>query len=422
MITKHWSRRTAAVAAVAAAATGLAACGSSGNTVNASSSSSSGATATTSSTAASSSTASAAASTGGSGKGTWTIGGIVDLTGSDASGGPEQEKGDAYILNQINTAGGIRGHKLAIKFCDSQTTPQGASQCAQQLAGVNSHVVLVEGDDPPTRAALPYLTKDLVVAIDPILLPKAKTNVFQATGSGYVVAGALIGAAKAAGIKTIGVLYTTDTSGTHQLQAAQMEAKSAGIKIVAQEQSDSATDVTPQLIKLRSAGAQVIYLASVGSYTATAINSYRTLGMTQPVVVGAAAVTNGFLSSLSSIPSHMFGVSELLGSTKGLPAKTASAFTTYLKQFKSQEGENPDTQTTSGSYGACLAAAALKGGGANPTQKSMEKYLDSSKIPCLGSTEQFTLPGLNVVNGQPAGLSEAGSSASAGWGTPKSGL
>jgi branched-chain amino acid transport system substrate-binding protein len=419
-------RRLAGTLAAVGLAAGLAACGG-GSTVNSAGSGSSSGSASTpassgSSSGSSTSGAGAGKTVGATGKGTWTIGGLVDLTGTDASGGPEQQKGDAYILNQINKAGGIHGHKLAIKFCDTQTTPQGAAQCAQQLAGVNSHLVLVQGADPPTRGALPSLTKDLVVAIDPILLPKAGTNAFQATSSGFVVAGALVGAAKAAGLKTIGVLYTTDTSGTHQLAAAQMVAKAAGIKVVSQAQDASSTDVTPQLVKLRSAGAQVIYLASIGTNTAAAVNSYKTLGMSQPVVVGAASVTNGFLSSLSSIPSHLYGVSELLGNTSTLPPATAKAFKTYLSQFKAQEKTNPDTQTTSGAYGACLAAAALKGGGANPTQASMEKFLKTGTVSCLGSTEKFTLPGLNVVNGQPAGLSEAGASAADGWGPPKSGL
>jgi branched-chain amino acid transport system substrate-binding protein len=427
--TRSTRRRLAGALAAIGLAAGLAACGG-GSTVNTGSggSSASGSASTPASSGSSGSgTSTAAGGTaktvgGKGGKGTWTLGGIVDLTGTDASGGPEQEKGDAYILDQINRAGGINGHKLQIKFCDGQTTPQGAAQCAQQLAGVNSHLVLVQGADPPTRGALPSLTKDLVVAIDPILLPKAGTNAFQATSSGFVVAGALVGAAKAAGMKTIGVLYTTDTSGTHQLAAAQMVAKQAGIKVVSEAQDPSSTDVTPQLIKLRSAGAQVIYLASVGTNTAAAVNSYKTLNMSQPVVVGAAAVTNGFLSSLSSIPQHMFGVSELLGDTSKLPPATAKAFKTYLANFKAKEGSNPDTQTTSGAYGACLAAAALKGGGADPTQASMEKFLKTGTITCLGSAEKFTLPGLNVVNGQPAGLSEAGASAADGWGTPKGGL
>jgi branched-chain amino acid transport system substrate-binding protein len=356
----------------------------------------------------------AATTAGATGSGAWTLGSLVDLTGTDANGGAAQQQGIKYLINQINASGGVGGHKLAIKFCDTQSTPSGAAQCAQQLAGVNTHVVLAQSIDPPTRGALPYLTKDVVVAVDPILLPKTGTHVFQASGASSVVAGAMVAGAKASGFKTIGVLYTTDTSGTHQLEAAKEAAAKAGMKVVAQPQDAGSNDVTPQLVKLRAAGADVIYLASVGTNTAAAVNSYRTLGMSQPVIAGAAAVTNGFLHSLSSIPQHLYGVSQLLASPLGLPSSTAKAFTQYRSQFKATEGEPADTQTTTAVYDGCVATSALKAAGTFVS--GMVKFLKSQPINCLGSTMRFNIPGLNVVSGQPAALAAASTTASNGWG------
>jgi|GEM_PF-2926351 len=398
-------RRSGLGMAVVALALAVTACGG-GSTINTSSASSGSSTGT----AASGSATSAGAST----QGGWVIGSLVDETGTDANGGAAQQKGIEYLVKQINGSGGIRGHHISIKFCDTQSTPSGAAQCAQQLSGVNTHLVLAQSIDPPTRGALPYLTNDLVVAVDPILLPKAGTDVFQATGASSVVAQAMVAGVKAAGLHTIGVLYTTDTSGTHQLQAAQAAAAKAGLKVVSEAQNPGANDVTPQLVKLRSDGAQAIYLASVGTNTAAAVNSYRTLGISQPVIVGAAAVTNGFLHSLPSIPAHLYGVSQLLASSAGLPPATAKAFSTFLAQFKAQEGEPADTQNTSAVYVGCVASAALKAAG--PSVRGMAAFLRTEPISCLGSTMRFNIPGLNVVSGQPAALVQAGPSAAAGWG------
>jgi branched-chain amino acid transport system substrate-binding protein len=345
----------------------------------------------------------------------WVLGSLVDETGEDAAGGAAQKAGIDYWAQQVNASGGLQGHKVQIKFCDTQSTPTAAAQCAQQLADVNTHVVLAQSIDPPTRGALPYLNKDLVVAVDPVLLPTSKQkNVFQATGSGLVVANALVQGAKAAGFKTIGVLYTTDTSGTNQLAAAKQAAQSAGLKVVDEAQTDGATDVTPQLVQLRSQGAQVIYLASVGTNTAAAVNSYKTLNMSQPLVVGAANVTNGFLSSLSSIPQNMYGVSQLLEDTSGIQPATAKAFQAYLKNFKAKMHEPADTQTTSAVYDGCVATSALQSAGTN--LPALEKFLKSHTISCLGSDMKFDVQGLNVINGQPAALAKAGATASAGWG------
>jgi len=362
-----------------------------------------------------------AAGTGAAGSGGATgsaieVGSIIDLTGVDATSGAAQQAGMGYFLQQLNANGGIDGHPLKVTYCDAASTPQGAAQCAQQFASLSSHVVLTQTSDPPTRGALPHLTSDLVVDVDPILLPKSGTNVFQATAAGSVVATALISAVKKSGLHTVGVLYTSDTSGTHQLEAAQGAAKAAGITVVSQPQTPGVTDVTPQLLKLKSMGADVFYLASIGANTAAAVSSYKTLGLTVPVVAGAAAVTNAFLKSLpSGIPANLYGTSELIGDTTGMPSSIAQAWSQYRTDFTKYANQPVDTQTTSAIYVGCVAEAALK---ASPTYSvsDMTHALKSGTIPCLGVQEKFSIPGLNVVAGQPAAVTKAGASASDGWG------
>jgi branched-chain amino acid transport system substrate-binding protein len=403
---------TGVVAAVVLAA---AAC-SSGSSGGASSSSAPGTEAASSAApggAASASGGTASSSAGGS---AIEVGSIIDLTGVDATSGAAQQAGMGFFLQQLNASGGIDGHPLKVTYCDAASTPQGAAQCAQQFAGLSSHLVITQTSDPPTRGALPHLTNDLVVDVDPILLPKSGTSVFQATAAGSVIAGALVSAVKKSGLHTIGVLYTTDTSGTHQLAAAQNAGKSAGITVVSQPQTPGVTDVTPQLLKLKSMGADVFYLASIGANTAAAVSSYKTLGLTVPVVAGAAAVTNAFLKSLpNGIPANLYGTSELIGDTTGLPAPIAAAWSQYRSDFTKYANQPVDTQTTSAIYVGCVAEAALK---ASPAfvVSDMAHALETGTIPCLGVQEKFSIPGLNVVAGQPAAVTKAGSTAAAGWG------
>lgn len=401
-VVRGHSRLSGAVAAVTLAVA-VAACGSgSASSTGASTAASTGGNASGSSTS--------------SGKSAYVIGSIIDLTGIDATSGAAQQAGMGYFLQQLNASGGINGHPVKVTYCDAASTPQGAAQCAQQFAGLSTHLVLTQTDDPPTRGALPYLTKDLVVAVDPVLLPKSGTNVFQATASGAVIAKALVSAVKTSGLGTIGVLYTTDTSGTHQLAAAQAAAKAAGITVVSQPQTPGVTDVTPQLLKLKSMGAQVIYLASVGANTAAAVTSYHTLGLTIPVVAGAAAVTDSFLKSLpDGVPANLYGTSQLLGSTAGMPAAVQQAWTQYRAAFSKYANEPVDTQTTSAIYVGCVAEAALKSSPAFSVS-AMEHYLETSAIPCLGAQERYSIPGLNVVAGQPAAVTKAGATAADGWG------
>jgi len=356
------------------------------------------------------------AGTGGGGGSAYEIGSIIDLTGADATSGAAQQAGMGYFLSQLNASGGINGHQVKVTYCDAASTPQGAAQCAQQFAGLSTHLVVTQSDDPVTRGALPHLTNDLVIAVDPVLLPKSGTNVFQATAAGSVVAKALVSAVKSSGFTTIGVLYTTDTSGTAQLTAAQNAAKAAGVTVVSQPQTPGVTDVTPQLLKLKSSGAQVIYLASIGANTAAAVSSYKTLGLTVPVVTGAAAVTNSFLKSLpNGIPANLYGASELIGDTSSLPSAQSQAWAQYRTAFTKFANQPVDTQTTSAIYVGCVVQAALESSPAFSVSE-MEQHLTTSTIPCLGVQEKYSIPGLNVVAGQPAAITKAGANAADGWG------
>jgi len=400
---------TVTIGAVAAMVLTAAAC----------SSSSGGGGSSTSSAPAAGASAGGASGSAGAGSATGSpieIGSIIDQTGVDATSGTAQKAGMDYFVQQLNASGGINGHPLKVTYCDAASTPQGAAQCAQQFANLSSHVVLTQTSDPPTRGALPHLANVVVVDVDPILLPKSDTNVFQATAAGSVIATALISAVKKSGLHTLGVLYTSDTSGTHQLMAAQNAAKAAGITVVSQPQTPGATDVTPQLLKLKSMGADVFYLASIGANTAAAVSSYKTLGLTVPVVAGAAAVTNAFLKSLpSGIPANLYGTSELIGDTTGMPSSIAQAWSQYRTDFTKYANQPVDTQTTSAIYVGCVAEAALK---ASPTFSVVEVTYarKTGTIPCLGVQEKFSIPGLNVVAGQPAAVTKAGASASDGWG------
>ena len=127
-------------------------------------------------------------------------------------------------------------------------------------------------------------------------------------------------------------------------------------------------------------------------------------------------MTNAFLKSLpSGIPANLYGTSELIGDTAGMPSSIAQAWSQYRTGFTKYANQPVDTQTTSAIYVGCVAEAALK---ASPTfsVSDMTHALATGTVPCLGVQEKFSIPGLNVVAGQPAAVTKAGASASDGWG------
>jgi branched-chain amino acid transport system substrate-binding protein len=352
----------------------------------------------------------------------WTVGAMNDLTGAGSNGGEAQQQGLSYFVDTTNRAGGVAGHRLRVQYCDTQSTPTGGAACARQLSAVDSHVVLLGGALPSTQGAIPQLSGVIGVSVLPVLFPKAGTNVFQVSSEERAVVAPMLAAVRASHLTTIGTLYTTDASGTAQLSAVQQGAPGSGLKVVAQAMSPGASDVTTQLLQLRSAGAQAIFLASIGAATITGLTSYHTLAMDLPVVVGAQAVTDSFLKALPfPVPKKLYGISTLAVGTQGLTSAEQAAWKSFRADFRAYAHQPVDTQHASAYYSGCVAAAALRGtsGGA---ATDMAAYLSASAVSCLGAEMRFNLPGLNVVSDQPTALTQAGPSAGDGWGAVRTPL
>lgn len=362
--------------------------------------------------------------TGGSGpsRPVWVLGAMNDLTGPGSNGGQAQQQGLNFFVDQTNRAGGIAGHTLRLQYCDTQSTPTGGAACARQLSTVNSHVVLLSGALPSTQGAVPQLSDVIGVSVLPVLFPKAGTNVFQVSAVESAVVAPMLTAIKAAHLSTIGVLYTTDASGTAQLSAVRQGAEASQLKVVDQAMSPGATDVTTELLQLKSGGAQVIFLASIGQATTTALTSYHTLSMSLPVVLGAQAVSNSFLKALPfPVPKKLYGISTLALGTRGTTAAEQAAWKTYRARFRAYAHEPVDTEHASAYYSGCVATAALQqtNGG---TAADMAAYLSGHAVTCLGAEMRFNLEGLNVVNDQPTALTQAGPTAADGWGPVRQAL
>lgn len=354
------------------------------------------------------------------------VGAIVDLTGASSVLGTTTREGGNFAVKQINSQGGIDGKQLQVDYCDTRSGTVGGSQCADQFSSLSTPLVLGMAALPGTQGALPHLGSDFVPTVLPVLFPKQGTNVFQTTSQESDLIKTFVDAMQKAHKTKVGVMYTTDATGTAQLNALKAGAGPAHITVNAQPMSPGATDVTTQLVQLRQAGSDVLFLATLGNPTNVILSSYHTLNMSTPVVVGAGAVTNGFLSSLQSaggIPSKLYGLSNFAqGSTTLTPAEK-TAWDKLSKDYKSSTGHPIDGQTASAYYVTCVAAAVLKATGPGANAQQMSAWLSSHPVNCLGANLMFNqVPGLNVVTGQPAALAQAGKSASQGWQPLSSGL
>ena len=365
---------------------------------------------------ASSSSSPSSTAKGSAKKSPYVIGVMADRTGADATTGVAQLEGIDFYVHQINAHGGVDGHDLQLDVCDSASLPTGATACAARLQDVPTHIVTLQGGLPPALAAEAVLNnQDLMPSVIPVLAPRATTSAFQVPPLEAAHIVPLIALLKGAGIATIGVMATDDASGTAQTASITSGATAAGMHVVTKQMAASATDVTPQLVSLKQAGAQVIFVAALGTSAAAVLEGASALNLGLPIVLGAGAVTNAFLHSLpTGVPPHLYGLSDFVPSAAG--ASQHAAWESFLKQYRAFAHSPADEQAVTSYEVGCLVSSVLAATGGSGNVGAMVHYLKTGGgVPCLGFTIQFNNPAINAGDGGPVAVAVAGSTASQGW-------
>lgn len=349
-------------------------------------------------------------------KSPYTVGVMMDTTGSAAATGTAGLEGTKFYVHQLDAEGGVDGHPVKMDVCDSLSTPTGGASCASTLSGVATHLVLSNSELGTSLAAVSTFSgHDVFLSPVSPLVTKAGTTTFVVNESIGATLTPFAAGMQQRHLTRLGVLATSDATGQHLESALQAIAPPYGLQLTTVSAATSATDDTPQLQQLHGAGVQAVFVAALGAPVQTVLQGAATLGMTVPFVIPGGAVTNQLLQSLAGrIPSHLYGLGNIVVSGGSGPA--AARWAAYRKAFQAFARQPVDENTALAYYQGCVAKALLGHFGAGGTATAMAGYLRSHPVPCLGSTIHFDNPSLNVASGLPNELLQAGRTASDGWG------
>jgi branched-chain amino acid transport system substrate-binding protein len=206
-----------------------------------------------------------------------------------------------YAVAYVNAHGGVNGRPLKLLTYNTQLDPATAATDYEQAA-TQDHVVAVLGPliSPEVNAALPVAQRTQT----PMLLPGAADIVFTKPVKQYVFRvgsnesqddAAMAALAKHLGCTKPALLYDNGALG---LSTQSDIAKDIPHFTVSVESSATATDLTPELQKIRQAGAQCIIegsddLGGVGSMVATMANT----GYKVPIMGDSALTLAPFVAT-----------------------------------------------------------------------------------------------------------------------------
>jgi branched-chain amino acid transport system substrate-binding protein len=307
---------------------------------------------------------SGSSSAGSSGKkSTVTFGVSAAETGQYAQYGQQFKEGFGLALAQVNKAGGIDGHPVALKYEDSQSDPKQSVTVAQDFVN-DSSISLVFGDYSSAASipASPIYTAGKLVQYgfnnsDPDFTAKGSEYQWSTsvtTNETYQWTADYI---KKEGVKSVGVTYL-DTAdwGVPAYNAFKAEAKKVGLKITDAEAVDpTADDYRPSLIKATQGNPQAFVHIGYGPDAAEVVTQLRAIGYKGTFYGGQdVQAFDDTKTAQGSIEGAEF-----------LATNPAPAVQKFVKAFKAKyPSETSVTGFEAGAYDALnVAVAAAKKGG-----------------------------------------------------------
>src|SRR5882757_1118089 len=225
------------------------------------------------------------------------IGVIAPTTGPAATVGSRQLASVQWWEHEINSAGGINGNRVRLIHCNDEGTPEHSVTCVRDL--LSQHVLLLLNCSltGAIRTTIPLVAQGPVMLTPaPGVVPAPDSFVFQTTPSDVNLTEVLANYLSENHITKLGMIAATDASGEAATMRAQEIFPSHGISLDLARIDLRANDASIQLAQIAGSGARVIFSSYSGGSAAAVVKSYANLGLTQPLIVSYANVSDQFLS------------------------------------------------------------------------------------------------------------------------------
>ena len=225
------------------------------------------------------------------------IGVIAPTTGPAATVGSRQLASVQWWEHEINSAGGINGNQVRLIHCNDEGTPEHSVTCVRDL--LSQHVLLLLNCSltGAIRATMPLVAQGPVMLTPaPGVVPAADSFVFQTSPSDVNLTEVLANYLSENHVTKLGMIAATDASGEAATMRAHEIFPGHGISLDLARIDLRANDASIQLAQIAGSGAKVIFSSYSGGSAAAVVKSYANLGLTQPLIVSYANVSDQFLS------------------------------------------------------------------------------------------------------------------------------
>jgi branched-chain amino acid transport system substrate-binding protein len=318
------------------------------------------------------------------------IGYLPALTGPSSSTGVGINRGTELAVKEINAAGGIDGRQIELIVRDTQSEPTKAVNGAAELAhGEKVSVVFGPVNSGESLAVVPLLARANVPQVHPCWVdsltdPKKYPMCFRNAPTNQQIGAAanhyVVDVLKR---KKVAVISDTTGYGTASVNAYVPMLKAKGVEVVYQGNVDAANpDLTPEILRMRNAGAEAIMPWSVNpGFLSRIINTRGQMAWDVPIV-GQTTLGSGQTSALLEKPEYWAKVypnnfRPVCFNADGKLSDRTNGFLDRLKNAKVEVGDTLLWWVAVGYDTPNMIAQAMKSVGTEPEQ--IVSYLNQLK-------------------------------------------
>ena len=326
------------------------------------------------------------------------VGAVLSLTGSYAGIGASEKKALELEVKKINDAGGINGRKVELIIKDDGTDAAKAQAAATQLIDQDKVVAIIGASGTgQTMAMAPDIQRAAIPVVSlaggSAVTAKIISQLFQVPWPNRLVVPFVLADMKKQGVTKVALLTDSSGYGKDGLAVIKQAAAPAGLTIVAEETFNPGdTDMTAQLTKLKSSGADAVLLWTAGKEGATVLKNRAALNMTQPFFGGSGQGRKEFIAGAgSAAEGFRFGTGKELVPAAWGSAPNAAVEAEFVKAYKAAYGTDIDIFAGHAYDGIAIVAAAIKNVTGEVTPAALRDAIEkTSGLVGVGGTYTFS--------------------------------
>ena len=340
------------------------------------------------------------------------IGLITALSGQSARAGEAITRGLQVAIDELNAAGGVLGRKFELLRRDDEATPAKGVIAARELLFREKVTVLFGGLDTPVSIAIVPIMNEAKVpfmgpwaAGTPITQNGTNPNfTFRVSAVDEIVNRAMLQySQKTFNAKNCGMILVNNPWGESNEKGLTAALSAKGMKPAGIEKFEgNDVDVVPQLTRLKSAGADCLFLVGNVGPSAQVVKSLDRMGWKPPIVShwGPAGGRFTELAGPSAPSVHFVQTYSFFGKQTPVGTKVLNALMAKYPDIKGPGDVTPAVGVANAYDAMMLTALAIQNAGSTDGPKVREGFYKIGRYEGLIKTydKPFTPEVHDAVN------------------------